>query len=318
MSEPGEQRNYLQSEQPEIIRLNQQDDYYQNYLKSKIIEALEIFMPWLLSYRVLSRNEDLLKMISAVVYYGLTTLRSSQTLGEEYTNLAQYNEKDKGVNWQNFPNISRTRKIMFVFFAAVFPFISQKVFKKVYNSLKQKIYLQLDNSSLLKILIKNLPDYDSFVQSLFKINLAVFFIDGLYLQISKRFTSVKYIYTKRPQEHGLSYYNVGRLMLIQIVIEISKYFYKSYKTYLTRKNKNLSKSHESNLAMRQEVSQSTMNDESKTCPLCFDVRKNTAATPCGHLFCWECIMKNCLIKEECPQCRKICKPNKIIQIRNFG
>jgi len=328
MSTPSNQRNYVFSEQPEMIRLNQQDDYYMSYLKSKIIDAVELFTPWLFNYRLISRNEDLIKMFSGILYYSLTTLRSTQTLGEEYAQLAQHNPNHTGTTWQNYPNLSKTRKVAFVLLTTVFPVISSRFLKKYYNSLKQKFQLELKPGSLRKILIKNLPDYDTFVQSLFKLHLAVFFIDGLYLQLSKRLTSIQYIFVRKPQDHGLNFSNIGRLMLIQIAIEVIKFFYKSYKAYIKHKNKlknkksplKRSQSDFNDLdAGQDDRSQELENvDESKVCPLCFDVRKNTACTPCGHLFCWDCIMKNCLLKEECPQCRKICKPNKIIQMRNFA
>lgn len=318
MSEPPSQRRYAFSEEPEIIRLNQQDDYFQNYLKSKIIDAVELFTPWLINYRLISRNEDLIKMLSGLIYYSLTTLRSTQTLGEEYTKLAQFNENYKGVTWQNYPNISKTRKILFVFLATIFPVLSSRIIKKVYNHLKHKFSIELRSDSFIKILVKNFPDYESFVQSIFKLHLAIFFVEGLYLQLSKRFTSIKYIYTKKPQDHGLRFQNIGKLMLIQISIEIIKFFYKSYKTYTTRKRRK--EKQRSVIDLNAEARKESVNtaDESKSCSLCFDTRKNPACTPCGHLFCWDCIMKNCLIKEECPQCRKICKPNKIIQLRNFA
>lgn len=324
MSTPSNQRRYVFSEQPEMIRLNQQDDYYQNYLKSKIIDAVEMFTPWLFNYRLISRNEDLIKMFSGLLYYGLTTLRSTQTLGEEYAQLGQHNPNHTGVTWQNYPNLSKTRKVVFVLLATVFPVISSRFLKKLYNHLKQKFQLELKPGSFRKILIKNLPDYDSFVQSLFKLHLAVFFIDGLYLQVSKRLTSIQYIFTRKPQDHGLNFNNIGRLMLVQIAIETIKFFYKTYKAYMKHKNKLKNKSlkrSQSELNSPEDIDEPQDHenaDESKTCPLCFDVRKNTACTPCGHLFCWDCIMKNCLLKEECPQCRKICKPNKIIQMRNYA
>jgi len=316
MSENSSKARYVFSEEPEIIRQNQQDDYYQGYLKSKIIDALEIFTPWLINYRLISRNEDIIKMLSGLIYYSLTTLRSTQTLGEEYSMLAQHNPNHKDVTWQNYPNLTKTRKVMFVLLASVFPVISERVIRTIYNRLKQKFAGELRDHPLLKIVIKNLPDYDSFVQSLFKLHLAIFFIEGVYLQIAKRVTSINYIYTRKPQDHGLNFRNVGRLMLIQIAIEIIKFFYKCYKAYVKKKGKEVASKEEK--AIRKISKDTTIShDESKICPLCFDFRKNSACTPCGHLFCWECIMKNCLIKEECPQCRKTCKPNKIIQIRNM-
>lgn len=318
MTEGTSQRQYAFSGQPEMMRLNQQDDSYQSLLKSKIIDGLEIFMPWLFNYRLISRNEDIIRMIGGLIYYYLTTMRSTQTLGEEYTSLAQFNPNTIGLNYKNHPLLSKSRRAMFVFLATVFPVISSRLIKKGYNYFKQKLYSELNNNSFAKILLKNLPDYDSFVQVIFKFHLAVFFVDGVYLQIAKRITSIKYIYTKKPQEHGLNFQHIGRLMLIQMAIETIKYFYKSYVAYTSRKKRKTERGLSLENVGETKLEQSQTGDDAKICPLCYDVRKNTACTPCGHLFCWDCIMKNCLIKEECPQCRKNVKPNKIIQLRNYG
>jgi peroxin-10 len=51
----------------------------------------------------------------------------------------------------------------------------------------------------------------------------------------------------------------------------------------------------------------------KTCPHCLEVRRvrnrielnqYTTSTPCGHLFCWECICECILNKPKCPICRQ--------------
>lgn len=87
---------YMISSQPEIIRQQQKDEDYIPYLKSLVIDAAEMLVPWLFPFRALSKNEDVVQMITTLLYYGVTTLRNEQTLGEEYAELAQFNKKLAG------------------------------------------------------------------------------------------------------------------------------------------------------------------------------------------------------------------------------
>jgi RING-finger-containing E3 ubiquitin ligase len=308
------------STQPEIIRLNQKDDYYQSYLKSKIIDATELLMPWLLNYRMVSRNEDIVKMLTALIYYGVTTLRANQTLGEEYTQLAQYNEKFEEYTKEGLPKVPLKRRILYVFLTAVFPVISHRVLGKLYSRFKQTYHTKIPENSLLGVIIGNLPDYDAIVEKIIKLHVMAFFIEGTFLQLSRRFAGIKLIFAAKPQPHGLHYRNVGYIMLIQLVGEIVRFIIKVYRAYKVQNKKPdesvpIQKSEGSPIKSDNEDRQE--GEEAKICTLCFDTRKNTSCTPCGHLFCWDCIIKQCMIKEECPQCRRPCKANKIIQLRNF-
>ena len=57
------------------------------------------------------------------------------------------------------------------------------------------------------------------------------------------------------------------------------------------------------------------------CSICMNTRKDPAAIPCGHIFCWNCIVKHTLTKSsstrECPLCRSPCAPQDICPLYNY-
>merc|ERR1712039_773817 len=53
------------------------------------------------------------------------------------------------------------------------------------------------------------------------------------------------------------------------------------------------------------------------CNICFCPAECCTATPCGHLFCWDCIGGWCAIKASCPLCRSACLPRQLLPLRHY-
>lgn len=299
----------IPSTQPEILKQKEKDSEYLDYLFEKIYDVLVSFTPKIIPFHFISKNQDVLRFLASLFYYGLTTLKNNQTLGEEYSSILQINMKDW--KYEGVPTIFK-RKIFF-YILTCFPLFYLKKYVSGWVDKKKMDALNSNETNLKNLFWSLIPDFDTLVADVFKLHTALFFLSGVYLHLAKRISNIKYIFMRQPQKHDLNYKRLGMLMLIQIGFQFLRFVTKIIDQ--KRKSQNERRNLEENENKDENLEP---EDDNNICGLCFDKRKDSSVTPCGHLFCWNCIVKATLNKEECPQCRQICPTRKIIQLRNFS
>jgi len=58
---------------------------------------------------------------------------------------------------------------------------------------------------------------------------------------------------------------------------------------------------------------------SRPCSICMNFKKFPSATPCGHVFCWDCIINWTMnVRKECPLCRRPCREQDVILLKRFN
>ncbi|XP_031469144.1 peroxisome biogenesis factor 10 [Phasianus colchicus] len=315
-----------------LVRCGQKDELYRSGLRSGAGTALhgiagaKKWLEW--------RRE--IELLSDVAYFALSTLSGYQTLGEEYVNIVQVDSTKKRVP-------SFLRRAIFVSLHTVVPYYLEKGLQNLEHelqieddgarTLQSNPALGLSSRTLIrnwiqkqvrelteqqkKTILQVVYILKQSIPFLHRLHLAVFYIHGTFYHLSKRIAGIRYLHfggvQGEDQSIRSSYKFLGIISLFHLLLTIGVQIYSFQQKQRARQEWKLHR----NLALQKNTIKEKTTGRQSRCTLCLEERRHATATPCGHLFCWECITEWCNTRTECPLCREKFHPQKLIYLRHY-
>ncbi|GKZ70246.1 peroxisome bioproteinsis factor 10 [Aspergillus niger] len=348
---------------PDIIRSHEKDVFMTGSLTSQahsIVRSLR-------GARYAHTHSDAIKHLTEILYFALTTFIGNRTLGEEYCDLVQL--EDDTLQLPSLP-----RRAGYILSSILLPWTLQRILPAFRQRLRSKLERSIARQQLKasqakkttveqakdnklakkpsfftklriqKYILEHLDSITS-LSPIYAVSIATFYFTGAYYHLSKRFSGLRYVFTKKVEEgeQRVGYEVLGVLLVLQIAVQgilhIKKVGadlgqgnedsgleadggMKQYGTSLIPSLENPS-SHPllPASAARYDFSEDSNaipwipEGQQRKCTLCLELFKDPSVTTCGHVFCWTCVRDWVREKPECPLCRQEVLLSKVLPLR---
>ncbi|KAJ7293841.1 Pex12 amino terminal region-domain-containing protein [Mycena rebaudengoi] len=318
--------SFPRAQQAQIIRANQRDLYHVSSLKDQVETVLRAW----LGTRWLSRWDKEVDLLVKLGYYGLTTARATQTLGEEYTGIWQYS----GLH-NSLPPPPLVRAAL-----VLLPTVPAYLLARWGNNDTPDT-----QPSRFRSALKAVP---TTLEILTEINLALFYVHGTYYDLVKRLLGIQKVSSipqdphTQPPSYSLLGILLGVRLLHRLVVFLRRTSSEKSPTVKGKQRKSTTPETfiderpvsnflgpvdpEGEPARPAEEDERTMLDiasipdalrAGRNCTLCLEERTDSCSTECGHLFCWSCIVGWGREKAECPLCRQSLTLTRLLPVYNL-
>jgi len=272
------------AEQPDIVRAAQKDDFYKRLFNEQCYDLISRIA----GARVSMQKQREVRLVSELIYYSLNTLAGpTQTLGEEYCDILMVKPTGKH-NFMKPP--SGLDRVVLVLWQVLVPYLLTRLSERWLYPVAPHVVL---------------PYLRDFIPKLQRFHLALFYFNGRFYDFSKRMSNIHYIFNGKIEQRRPQYHILGVLILIQFMVTLMMYVRENLLPHYAGFLLNSVSPQIEDLSDQINTTEAEEGNQSAPkCTLCLESRRNTTATLCGHLFCWECITEWCNNKPECPLCRR--------------
>lgn len=312
---------------PELVRSNQKDRFYTNYVNGLLSDISRQVLP----FRLWLQWQREFQLVAELAYYGLTTIFGNQTLGEEYCSTVQIT----GSSNSQYTVPQFVRRTLAILLQTVGPYTIEKSLEILYRQIQARNVLLDLSRQQYDALEKIVGFVDDIFTTCTRLHLALFYIQGLFYHFGKRVARIRYVMVRYGlnDAHGSqlhTYKVLGWLILLQVFVKVLKWMWDFFRKKRRKRMKEVERQpmNETSLSDHKSgprfvlESDRLSGDELRLhsrlkCPLCLESCKVQTATPCGHVFCWQCIAEWSSEKSECPLCRNTVDPQQLVCLQHF-
>lgn len=290
--------------QPEIVRSVQKDARYTNELAEDFSDVLRLTGPrnWI-------KYNQMCRLLAELSYHGFASINNLQTLGEEYTGIIQVDG-----NYKHIP--SRMLQLVAIVLEFGGDSLFQKLLKKLDVLIANHDEIRPEAKLQLKNIIQRLRQSPSYVKALHK---SLFYLDASKYQLSKRTTGINYVLIRhwlQPEFSLYGYKILGVITFLQVTVSLAISGWDAWREHKRQQLEALKKVGKKFLLRGSSVNET--ESDAPQCILCLEPRTNSSLTPCGHIFCWSCLLEWLEERDECPLCRESLKKSQVIQLQNYA
>ncbi|KAH0540918.1 putative peroxisomal biogenesis factor 10 [Cotesia glomerata] len=272
--------------QAEILRAHQRDDEFLKELDGK----LQKFLSKIKNNKLTQWQSEIVRF----VYFIFTSGSENLTLGEEYTGITQASIKNRKI-------VTIHARVL----CLLLELFGERELLKIVDRLKQSAARSDDlNHKEAWLNILNLARL--FIPVAVVFQKCMFYLMNSRFSISRQIAGIDYakVFGMSPTgdvSWGLKF--LGIITLIQCVLQIRQAGFNKDKDY-----DDAGQDHAGQLA--------SSNEKVANCQLCFEAQPS-AVTPCGHLFCWNCLAEWARVQSQCPSCREYLISSRIVPLLNL-